>query len=574
MSQALAKGDLDGLPNAAKRHLKGLTAASHASTLTWEELKKPMQDRAMHRRTLVLRVEELMVQSGLSLSHCIDHLIGSINAGTEKGLGVMNAAAELAQTSKGKKAPHKARLYDWVKRFRAMGVMGLVDAHKGRQREFYGWETQALKYWLQPTRPKAAIIAGWLEEEGWASATASRVQYFFKHLPETLNKEAPQRQGPHHYHQNHKPYVIRDNTVLPVGLIYTGDGHTCDVYIAHPVTGKPWRAEFTPWLDLRSHYPVGWYVSEAESGVNTLFSLSQAIVEHDHVPAAIYVDPGSGFKNRMMNNETTGFYARMGIEPLLALPGNARGKGLIEGFFNHFEEYVGKKFPTYCGHCRTDDELRALRGKVDKGTIKLPSFAEYFDAISNYMERYKTKHQDGLGCAPADLWAELERTALEMPAEAIIRPFMERTVQNWRVRLFNRRYQGDALKDYEGKLVMVQYNLHDLRQVAVFDLEHRWVCDAAIVNPVAAQTQSRIEELQQHRALKQKERHLRHIKEIEDRARPVISPEERIKTLTDIIEYTRLDTTEDDFNAKDCLFLGNESEEEATPKLNFRDCLD
>ena len=576
MSQALAKADLNGLPNTAKQHLKQLMVNTHAPELTWEQLKKPIQDRAMYRRTLVLRVEELVAQSGLSLSRCIEHLIQSVNDGTEKGVGVVNAATQLAQASAGKKAPHKARLFDWVNRYRAMGLMGLVDAHKGRQRKFYGWEPQALRYWLQPTRPKAAIIAGWLEEAGWSSATVTRVQYFFKSLPETLGKEAPQRQGAHHYHQNHKPYVIRDNTVLPVGLIYTGDGHTCDVYIAHPVNGTAWRAEFTPWLDLRSHYPVGWYLSEAESGVNTLFSLSQAIVQHDHVPAAIYVDPGSGFKNRMMNDKTTGYYARMGIEPLLALPGNARGKGLIEGFFNHFEEYVGKKFQTYCGHCRTDDELRTLKAKVDKGIIKLPTFAEYYTAIAEYMERYKTKHQDNLGCAPADLWSELERTALEMPAEAIIRPCMERTVQNWRVQLFKRKYQGDALRNYEGKKVIVQYDLHDLRNVAVFDLHHRFICDAAIVNAVAAQTQSRIEELKQNRAKAQERRHMQHIQIIRDRAKPLIEGNVANETLINITDFVRIEEDQaalpfDPYNA---MPFGVDENEAETDVFNIGDCFE
>ncbi|MFI3137924.1 MAG: transposase family protein [Methylococcaceae bacterium] len=555
MSQELVAADLIGLPNTAKKYLKDLVLATHAPEPTWEQIKPPMQQRAMYRKVLVLRVEELITQSGSSLSRCITHLIKAIETGTEMNIETVNAAAQLAQDDAGKKTPHKARFHDWINRHRAMGLMGLVDAHKGRQREYYGWEPQALKYWLQPTRPKAAIIAGWLQEAGWNSAEATRVQRFFKQLPEQLNKEAPQRQGLHHYHQNHKPYVIRDNTVLPVGFTYTGDGHCCDVYIAHPVTGKAWRPEFTPWLDLRSHYPVGWYLSEAESGVNTLFSLSQAIVQHDHVPPSIYVDPGSGFKNRMMNDKVTGYYARMGIEPLLALPGNARGKGLIEGFFNHFEEYVGKKFPTYCGHCRTDDELRTLSAKVKRGDIKLPSFAEYFAEISRYMERYKTNYQDNLGCAPADLWAELEKTPLHMSAEAIIRPCMERVVQNWRVQLFNRKYQGDALKNYESKKVIVQYNLHDLRAVAVFDMHHRFICDAAIVNPIAAMPDSRIEELKAKSAKAAEGRHIKHIQEIRDRAQSLITVEENTASLLDCSDFSRLEEAED-FDPNDALWLG------------------
>lgn len=574
-SPLVSAAELQGLPNAAKQYVKELIVQSHAPEPQWEEIIQSKRERALLRKTLILAVEGIMTKQGKSMSASVNILIASINNG-DADSNILQAAHALAQKSAGNKCPDRARLIDWFNRYIALGIMGLVDAHKGRQREFYGWEVEALHYWLKPTRPKAAIIAGWLQDKGWDSAKKHRVQSFFKGLPEQLNKEAPQRQGLHHYHQNHKPYVIRDNTVLPVGLIYTGDGHTCDVYIQHPVTGNPWRAEFTPWLDLRSHYPVGWYLSESESAITTLFSLSQAVVQHDHVPAAIYVDPGSGFKNRMMNDKTTGYFARLGIEPLLALPGNARGKGLVEGFFNHFEEYVGKKFPTYCGHCRTDDELRTMKARIKRGELKLPSMLEYWDAINQYMERYKVTVQKNLGCAPADLWADLERTELGIPAEAIVRPAMERTVQNWRVQLFSRKYQGDALKNYESKRVIVQYNLHDLTEVAVFDMQHRFICDASIVNPIPAQTQSRIEELKQQSTDKKVERLMRHVQEKQDRAKPIITADDSTNALIDLTDddYSRLEVANTDSDPLDYLYLPTETKKGADENSSFLDWLD
>ena len=124
--------------------------------------------------------------------------------------------------------------------------------------------------------------------------------------------------GQHYYRQNLTPYVVRDTSALPVGFIYEGDGHTCDVHIAHPQTGKATRPELTVWLDVRSHYCVGWWLSDAERASDTLFSLSHAIVSHDHVPIMIHVDPGSGYKNKLIQGEAVSYCERLSIEFMTA----------------------------------------------------------------------------------------------------------------------------------------------------------------------------------------------------------------------------------------------------------------
>jgi putative transposase len=438
---------------------------------------------------------------------------------------VLGALMTLRPTKAGS-CPDRATLYRWDERYTRFlqgGNTAAAPKHQGRQRTVYGWEARAIHLWQQPTKPAMSTVAYWLRGENFDSATDSRVRRYLKSLPATLGEQSAQRMGRHFYQQNLRPYVLRDDTVLPVGLIYQGDGHNCDVYVAHPNTGKPWRPEFTPWIDVRSHYVVGWYLSEAESSLTTLFSLSHALAHHDHVCALIHVDPGSGFKNRMMTDEVSGYLARMSIEFMSALPGNAKGKGLVEGFFHIFEERLGKTFPTFCGHNRSDDYLRHLSQKVKRGQIVLPTLAEYRDAIAAYIERYNNTYQERLGCTPAELWAQLERTPLETAEAAIIRPRELRKVQRWGVTLHNRMYRHAELAHYNGREVMVEYDLHNDATVTIRDHQARFICEAEQVDRKPWLPASRIEELQQNRVDGQRKRLQQKLDEVQARGRAAIT---------------------------------------------------
>lgn len=460
----------------------------------WAQLPEAKRAVAIERKTLV---DACLARAkpGISVSAAVDYMLTAIETG-HAPMQLIQLAKRLGRNGT---APNRATLHRWIADYKAGGIVDLAPGHKGSTRKTYGWEVRAVRLWQQPTKPDMATVAFWLRDEGWETATNDRVARFLKSLPATVGKKSAARMGQHYYRQNLRGYVLRDETVLPVGLVYEGDGHNCDVYIAHPATGKPWRPEFTPWIDVRSHYCVGWYISEAESGITTLFSLSHALVSHSHVCAAVHVDPGSGFKARLMTNEVFGYLARFDIEFMAALPGNAKGKGLTERFFGIFEERVGKKFATYCGADRTDDYLRHLSAKVARGEIELPTLAQYRDAIAAYIERYNNTYQDRLGCTPAELWAQLERVPLEMSEAAIIRPREQRTVQRWSVTLFNRMYRHPDLAHYNDRQVLVEYDLHNDQVVTIRDLQGRFICDAPQVDRKAWMPLSRIEELQQKR---------------------------------------------------------------------------
>lgn len=424
--------------------------------------------------------------------------------------------------------PSLPTLRRWLADYARGGIVALAPQHTGRVRKDYGWEARAQQLYATPTHRCYSTVAILLQQEGFSSALVHRVRDYLKSLPSHTVETSPRRLGAHYYAQNVKPHIVRDVSVLPVGYCYEADGHTCDVYVASPETGNPYRPELTVFIDVRSRYVVGWYLSRAESADTTLFALSYAMVTQGHCPAMVHVDNGSGYRARIMSDETVGFFSRFHIQPLFARPYNSRGKGLIEGWWRWFEERCGKSFSTYCGGDRTDDELKALRGKAESGKIRLPTLAEYADAITAYIHWWNHHVMDVLsedadrlglpaGASPADLWATLERVPLETPAAAIVEPIVQRTVRKWGVELDGRRYEHVELKAYEKRIVQVQYSMHRDVTVAIRDEAGRWICDAQLVRRTAALSESRIIDGMQKRLEGQRKR--RAIKDAEDAAR-------------------------------------------------------
>lgn len=426
----------------------------------------------------------------------------------------------------------EATLDRLTRKFLSAGLLALAPAYKGRVRKTYGWETRAMALYLVPNRPAFATVAYWLRGEGFDTASNHLVRRYLQSLPSHLCETSPKRLGQHYYNQNVKPYHRRDVTVLQVGERYESDGHCCDVYVAHPATGSHYRPELTTLIDVRSRYLVAFWLGEHESSIQTLYTLARGIRLHGHVPAMLHTDPGSGFKNKLLGDKVHGYYERLSITHEMALPGNARGKGLQEGWFRWFEERLGKQFETFCGHCRTDDALTRLRQRIAKGELHLPSFQEYFEAVAAYIDRYNNTPQDALGGqTPAQLWATLQPTPPHLDEALLLRPQTERTVRHWEVRVFNRIYRAAALQGYEARKVRVEYDIHDARSVLVRDDKGRAICEAQLVSTTAA-VQANVLEDRRHKSLSGAQARLQaRADELEARTHTPLTPAELLDAL-------------------------------------------
>ncbi len=507
----------------AQTKRQDMTPAAPAPLLdAWQRLPEQTRDTIALRATLVKAVLD-RARDGGSVRSAIDYLYLTIETG-RASRAVVDAARRLGRKG-GDRPPSKGTLYRWVGDYRRGGMCGLAPAYKGSQRKVYGWEVRAQHLYALPSKPAMSAVAEWLQEEGFESATASRVRRYLKALPADQGVLSRGRLGPKLFRDTQKTFHRRDTGELPVGFVYQGDGHTCDVYLAHPATGRLWRPELTVWIDVRSRYIVGWFISEAESALTTLFALSHAMLTWDHVPACLHIDNGSGFKAKLMNDESTGFYARWNIDTVFALPGNSKGKGQVERWFRTMEEAFGKRWESYCGADMADEVITRYVRDVNAGKRTPPSLQDYKDALGAWIDRYNHRVHSALdGQTPAELWSNLERAPLHTPAAAICRPQAERMVRRQCIQLHNREYMAPDLIAYNGQHLVVEYDIHNDTTVRILTREEkRWICDATLVNAKAYLPSSRVEEMQKKRLRGQRQRLQRKLDEADARANLAIT---------------------------------------------------
>lgn len=489
----------------------------------WDKLPHKKRELARLREAFIKPVLTL-IKKGVSARAAIDNLLVSINTCT--------AAPELIdlawQLGRSNKPPSTASVARWLKNYNEAGLVGLVSKGNGKQRKPQPWDARAIYWYGLPSKLAMAAVADLLIQENFGEVTGQQVNRFINLLPKDLKQKLQRsRMGAKLYSDTQKSLRIRDTEVLPIGHIYQGDGHTIDAYLAHPITGNPWRPELTAWIDVRSRYIVGWYMSVAESSFSTLFSLSHALITHDHVPAGLHIDNGSGFKSHMMNNESTGFYSRFDLSVMFSIPGHPQGKGQIERWFRTLRDKFDKTFESYCGHDMAPDAIKKLLDDVKKGKKQLPSLQTYLDGLKKFIDFYNTKKHSALsGETPASLWAQLERVPVHMTSDAIVRPRIKRTVRRGAINLFNREYRHPELVRHNKQMVFVEYDLHNDELVRVMDLDTRLIVDASLTYKTPYLSDSRIEDMTQQRLKGQIKRLDKHADEKRAQAKMLIDHDE------------------------------------------------
>lgn len=498
------------------RQMSDLPAALNLDP--WESASDEARRVAGLRESLMQPLVDL-VNGGASINHAAALLKSQLNAGTAdlrtKHLVAMLAGEAVVDVLS---VPTIKR---WLSGYMKDGKNALLPKHTGRVRQAYGWEERAVALYNLPGKPGFADVTSRLIQEGLEGVTESRVKRYLKALPATLGKFSPARIGQHLHKLTRQKYQRRSLDEVLVGEIYAGDGHTADCYVAHPNTGKPYRPELTVFIDIKSSYITGWWLSESESTVSTMFALSHAMRQYDHVPAWVYVDRGPGYRARLLSDESTGFYARMDIGVIGALPGNPHGKGWIERFFRtvrdkHDKFYDGGQ--VYCGDDMAPEVNRRLSADLSMGRRTLPTLQSYVASFTAWLEHYHNQPQDKLhGRTPAQVWNELRPVPVELSMDAIARPRESCTVGRQTVRLHNRFYYAEALALYDAQKVDVEYDLHDDRKVSIYDTKDRLIVEAKLVNKIGVLPTSRLEEGRDRRLQGQLKRLERKVDEAKNR---------------------------------------------------------
>jgi len=514
------------LPRAARLFLaeyRKRCAGEPTGPITLANASQRLLEKTNARIALCSRVQQLCDENGQTHTANVHALMHRIRHHQEPPQ-VLQAAALLATARSGGPYPGDSSVLRWYSDWKASDYDDniLVDQHRGRRPIWHGWEELALSCWLQHGSPSQGDVLFWLQEHyGIKSVSASRLRYFIDNLPATLGPRSKYRIGHHNWRQNESPFKVRDTSRLPAGFEYEGDGHMMDIIIAHPRTGNPVRFELTVFLDVRSQKVVAWNVWIAESALNTLFTLARSIQALDHVPRKLHVDPGPGFDNKQVER----YLELNNIETVFAHPGNARGKGLVEGWFKQFEAKCGRLFSTYCGHGRVDDALERLRLRIKRGEIVLPTLEQLIAVIGDYIEKYnaRPKHGKLAGKSPNQVWAE---TFIQEPPavaeDAEIRLRVERTVRNGMVQMTPdpglppRRWTHPELIGWNHKKVIVEYSPFSFDTVTIRHTKGRKLVEAYEIDRPDAVSEHEMEASERRRTAHRTKRLEEKLREVED----------------------------------------------------------
>ncbi|BBI66850.1 hypothetical protein PKHYL_10410 [Psychrobacter sp. KH172YL61] len=386
-------------------------------------------------------------------------------------------------------------LFDWVKAFEtseadANASAVALLAPKARTTEIPPWAGILLKLWSDPAKPELAEVMRRIEtayaDSDVEMPSYHQARYFLETHIGNVERERG-RMGSREI-KNIKPFVRRDASVLLPTDVYTADGHTFDAEVAHPDTGKPFRPEITTVLDVHTRMVVGYSIDLVESGLAVLDAISSAASDYG-IPAIFYVDNGSGYKNTMMKDESTGLMTRMGVEVKHSIAYNSQARGTIERVHQTIWIRLAKKLPTYIGDDMDSQAKQAVFKKTRKdiktfGESKaLIGWNEFLQIASDAVMAYNNEPHTGLPrrynqttgrrehLTPQKMWDEQvdamtkAGTGLVVVSDAerddLYRPYVQRKCLRGEINLFSNKYFSTDLTQYHGETMLVGYDIHD-----------------------------------------------------------------------------------------------------------------
>lgn len=491
----------------------------------WREATERARQVATCRETVVAYVRTL-TDNGVSQNNAVSLLLERGQAGQ---LTAHFSAALTGAAKAGREAPSRSAICEWCALHREGGITALLPDHKGRVIEAAGWWGPALEYFNQPSKPDMSAVHRLLAEVDGFAVTYDQVRGYLTGVPAMFGRNSPARIGKNLYRLTEKAFIKRSTANALPGDVYVADGYRVDVYLAHPLTADIWRAELTVAIDMRSTVCVHWRADDHEGTYAVQNMWAECFARHNHVPPFLYVDNGSGYKNKLMSDELTGFYARAGIQQIIhAIPGNPHGKGWVERFFRNMKDDFLKlwKPQFYCGDDMAAEALNHTVREIKAGRLMLPSLAEFTDAFNAWLNRYHQRpHPEDKSVTRAELWAGLAPIPPHASVLELKRQAATLGVRRARITHQKRIYTHPDLHAFNGKDAVLEYDLMDDRIGVVRTLDGRWICDAHLVTAIDAIAPNRLEEKRQNRAADAVKRLERKIDEQKQRAGLVIDAE-------------------------------------------------
>lgn len=438
------------------------------------------------RAGVVAAIRRFQVEAACSQETAMHTLLALAASGRADPIIVRSL--QLARDGRGRKGAHDTGLPSirTLKRWLAAG--DLTPRVAQRDMTVPSWAKVFLERYQQPQKP--SVEAAYRDAcNAWTAAERPSIHQVRRFLDKlgTVTRERG-RMGPREL-KNIQPFVRRDFSHLEPNDIWTADGHTFDAEVQHPLHGRPFRPEVTPILDIATRRCVGWSVDLAESGTAVADALRYACERHG-IPAIFYVDNGSGYKNAMMSDATTGLMGRLGTDIKHSLPYNSQARGVIERAHQTIFVQGAKMLPSYVG-AAMDREARLQQFKLTRkalkhgGAMPLIPWEVFVQFIEARVAEYNAKaHRTLKGTSPDLAWRAFEargwqaHTLSADDAATLFRPRVTRTIQRAEINLFTNIYFARELAEFHGVEAQIAYDIHDPSRIWVYTPEGRFICEA------------------------------------------------------------------------------------------------
>ena len=461
--------------------------------------------KADARKGVLLALETLMNRSGYPMKKAARVLIEMARKG-EAGEQLINML-KMARDGRGRPSPDGLPSERSVLRFVEYERAGML-APKKREPDMTvpAWAKPFLEYYQRPEKPTVEHAYRQFLNALDDTAQAPSIWQVRRFLDKVGNVTLQLGRMGDREIKSLKAFVRRDFANLLPGDIYSADGHTFDAEVQHPMHGRPFRPDLTSVIDIATRKKVGWSVGLAESAFAVLDALRAAVLGSG-IPAILYVDNGSGYKNELMTDIGTGLMARLGIEMVNSLPYNSQARGVIERLHQTVWVNAAKELPGFIGK-DMDRQAKQATFKLSRQALAKPagqavtmpllSWEAFVVFCEDKVAEYNNRPHRSLPkiadpqtgrrrhMTPNEAWTRAEDAGFaahlvtDDEARPLFRPQVLRTVRRCEIELFGNRYFARQLEEFHTEQLRIGYDIHDPAHVWVYDEAGRFICQAEL----------------------------------------------------------------------------------------------
>lgn len=311
--------------------------------------------------------------------------------------------------------------------------------------------------------------------------------------------------------------ILRDKDRVEVGDIVVADGHTLNVMVINPLTGRPQRMTLIMFFDFKSSMPLGWEIMPTENILTIASALRRTILllgrffedvahrkaqgDTGYIPKIAYLDNGRAFRAKYFrgikdfkDSIVPGLFGKLGIETMYATPYHGQSK-TIERWFRTLGE-MERRLPAYTGTNIAGKPAMLMRNEklhqrlFDNTPITIDSLKA---TLEEYVKEYaEQEHQDGQykGLSPAEVFmhsvnkikSEPERLEGRLISRQELNYLMlsdeTRTITKNGIRFRGNYYYNEEMPRIIGSKVIVKYDIWDDKEIIVLDEKERYLFGA------------------------------------------------------------------------------------------------